>query len=102
MGFRGVIENFFVVVLHRAKKDMQYKEIFDWVSKIIWDRFDFALIRSVIGLENSHHPHSLSDANENQSWLGRPRFPAFLMVCLFSFECSLTNEDFNLFYDLEN
>ena len=59
MSFRGVIENFFVVVLHRAKKDMQYKEIFDWVSKIIWDRFDFALIRFVIGLENSHHPHSL-------------------------------------------
>ena len=28
MSFRGLIENFFVV-LHRAKKDMQYKEIFD-------------------------------------------------------------------------
>lgn len=29
MSFRGLIENFFVVVLHRAKKDMQYKELFD-------------------------------------------------------------------------
>ena len=36
--------------------------IFKWVSKVILDCIGFALLRSVIGLENSRHPLNQSDA----------------------------------------
>ena len=32
------------------------------MSKVIWDYIGFALLRSVIGLENSRHPLKQSDA----------------------------------------
>ena len=49
--------------------------IFNWVSKIIWDCV-FSLLRSLIGPENSHLSLNRSDANQIQSQLGPPRFPA--------------------------
>ena len=38
------------------------RAIFNWVSKVIRDCIGFALLRSVIGQENSRHPLSQSDA----------------------------------------
>ena len=38
------------------------REIFNWVSKVIRNCIGFALLRSVIGLENSRHPLNQSDA----------------------------------------
>ena len=38
------------------------RAIFNWVSKVIRDCIGFALLRSVIGLENSRHPLKQSDA----------------------------------------
>ena len=38
------------------------RAIFSWVSKVIRDYIGFALLRSVIGLENSRHPLNQSDA----------------------------------------
>ena len=49
---------------------------FSIVSKEFWDCFGIALLRSVIGPENSRRFLNQSDANLNQSRLGRPRFPA--------------------------
>ena len=43
-------------------KDNSFIEQFSIVSKVIWDRIGFALLRSVIGLENSRHPLNQSDA----------------------------------------
>ena len=39
-----------------------FRAIFNWVSQVIRDCIGFALLRSVIGLENSHHPLNQSDA----------------------------------------
>ena len=39
-----------------------FRAIFNWVSKVIRDCIGFALLRSVIGLENSRHPLNQSDA----------------------------------------
>ena len=52
------------------------REIFNEVSKVIHDWAGFNLLRSVIGPENLRHSLNQSDANENQSRLGRPHFPA--------------------------
>ena len=41
----------------------KYRVILHYVSKGIWDCFRFALLHSVIGLENSHH--SLKKSNSN-------------------------------------
>ena len=52
------------------------REIFNWVSKVIRDCIGFALLCAVIGLENSCHPLSQSDAKLKKSRLGHSRFPA--------------------------
>ena len=41
---------------------VSYRAILNWVSKVIRDCIGFALLRSVIGLENSRHPLNQSDA----------------------------------------
>ena len=38
------------------------RAIFNWALKVIWDCIGFALLHSVIGLENLHHPLNQSDA----------------------------------------
>ena len=43
-------------------KQPNYRAILNWVSKVIRDCIDFALLRSVIGLENSRHALNQSDA----------------------------------------
>ena len=48
----GYYEN---AIVHRA--------IFNWVLKVIQDWIGFALLCSLIGLENSRHPLSQSDVN---------------------------------------
>ena len=45
-----------------ASTPLCYRAIFNWVSKVIRDYIGFALLRSVIGLENSRHPLNQSDA----------------------------------------
>ena len=55
----------------QRKKYRLFRAIFSWVSKVIWDCIGFALLRSVIDLENSNQMQ-----NENQSRLGHSRFPA--------------------------
>lgn len=46
----------------------KYRVILHYVSKGIWDCFRFALLHSVIGLENSHH--SLKKSNSNLKAVG--------------------------------
>ena len=50
--------------------------IFNWVSKIIWDSVFFLYFALLIGPENSRLSLNRSDANQIQSQLGLPRFPA--------------------------
>ena len=61
-------------------------EQFSTVSKVIQDCIGFALLRSVIGLENSHHPLNQSDAKLKAivTWLlafsrARGRFRVFTL-----------------------
>ena len=53
---------------------MSKKNNFNGVSKEIRDCFVLALVRPMIGPENSHHSLNQSDAKLKR--LGRPRFPA--------------------------
>lgn len=60
----------------------QVRVISNWLSKVIWICFGFALLRSVIGVKTRAMLWTNQTPNENQSGLGLPRFPAHLVVCL--------------------
>ena len=51
--------------------------------KVISDCIGFALLRSVIGLENSRRSLDQSDTKLKPITTCRPRFPALQAVCLF-------------------
>ena len=54
------------------------------MSKVIRDYFVFALLRFVIGPENSRTFSTNQIQNFNQARLGYSRFPALQAICLFS------------------
>ena len=68
---------------HLEDKNNPKRGSFNSVSKVIWGCFDLALLRLMIGPENSCYSLNQSDANENQSRLGSPRFPALKAAWLF-------------------
>ena len=67
------------------------------VSKVIRDCIGFALLCSVIGLENSRHPLSLSDAKLKQVATWSLAFQA--LEHEFYFEFSLAPCDIHLCFD---
>ena len=56
------LETVKVFLFEKKKSFSVVRAIFNWVSKIIRDCISFALLCFVIGLENSRHPLSQSDA----------------------------------------
>ena len=55
-----------------------------WVSKVIRRCFVFALLRSVIGLENWRHSLNQSDAKLKQTRVDRGRFPRLRQFACFT------------------
>ena len=65
--------------------------IFNSVSKVIRDCIDFALLRSVIGPENSRHSRNQSDA-KTKTDLVTFVFPRFRQFCRLYFEFPLARK----------
>ena len=53
---------------------ISYRAAFNWTSQVIRDCVGLALLRSVIGPENSHHSINQSDANVNPTTIWSPTF----------------------------
>ena len=73
--------------------------IFNSVSKVIRDCIDFALLRSVIGPENSRHSRNQSDA-KTKTDLVTFVFPRFRQFCRLYFEFPLARKGIFLFFPL--
>ena len=64
------------------------RKFFNRVSKVIRDCIGFALLRSVIGLENLRYSLNQSDSNYNQYKLGTRVSPRFKQFGCFNSESS--------------
>ena len=67
------------------------RAVFNWVSKIIWNCFGFALLRSVIGLKISRHLLNQSDAKPKPIDLVTRALPRLAPVTCIYFELWLVH-----------
>lgn len=68
-------------MVRMGKQRSLERAIFKRASKLIGNRFGFALFRLFVS-ENPRHTLNHSDSNQNQSRPGHTRFPALQVFCL--------------------